>query len=63
MTLMILAQPVDGVLNGGNILEASYTNEVLMVAFISCGLAIAVNFATFAVIGKCSPSPTKSSVI
>ena len=45
---------MDGVLNGGNILESSYSNEVLIVAFISCGLAIAVNFATFAVIGKCS---------
>jgi len=54
MTLMILAPPVDGVLNGGNILESRYSNEVLIVAFISCGLAIAVNFATFAVIGKCS---------
>jgi len=54
LTLMILAPPVDGVLTGGNILESNYDSNVYLVAFISCLLAIAVNFASFAVIGKCS---------
>jgi len=54
LTLAILAPPVDGFLNGGDLLAANYSTEVLAIALLSCGLAIAVNFATFAVIGKCS---------
>lgn len=54
LTLAVLAPPVDGALNGGDLLKANYPPEVLTIAAISCALAIAVNFATFAVIGKCS---------
>lgn len=54
LTLVILAPPVDGALNGGNILESNYSSEVMCYALMSCFLAILVNFATFAVIGKCS---------
>jgi len=53
-TLLLLAPPVDNILNGGNILESHYDATTITVALISCFLAILVNFATFAVIGKCS---------
>jgi solute carrier family 35, member E3 len=54
VTLLILAPPVDDALNGGNILDARYDARTLATAAVSCLLAILVNFATFAVIGKCS---------
>lgn len=53
MMFMILVSFVDGVLNGGNIFESRYFNEVFIVVFILCGFVIVVNFVIFVVIGKC----------
>ena len=56
LTLLILAPPVDATLVGGNAAPAfaRYDAGTLAVAGVTCVLAILVNFATFAVIGKCS---------
>lgn len=52
-TLGLIALPLDNALVGGTPFEFEYTTAVTCVAILSCLIAIAVNFSTFLVIGKC----------
>ena len=52
-TLGLIAVPLDSALVGGTPFEFDYTFAVTSVAILSCVIAIAVNFSTFLVIGKC----------
>ena len=45
--------PLDSALTGGTPFEFEYTPAVVFTAFLTCAIAIAVNFSTFLVIGKC----------
>ena len=52
-TLGLIAIPLDSALVGGSPFDFDYTQAVVFVALLSCLIAIAVNFSTFLVIGKC----------
>lgn len=52
-TLGLIAVPLDSALVGGTPFEFDYTTAVTCVAILSCLIAVAVNFSTFLVIGKC----------
>uniref|UniRef100_A0A7S0S9T5 Sugar phosphate transporter domain-containing protein n=1 Tax=Mantoniella antarctica TaxID=81844 RepID=A0A7S0S9T5_9CHLO len=52
-TLSIIAVPLDNALVGGTPIDFEYTTAVTCVAILSCLIAVAVNFSTFLVIGKC----------
>jgi len=53
LTLGIIALPLDSMLVGGTPFDVEYTFMVTFVILLSCVIAIAVNFSTFLVIGKC----------
>ena len=53
LTLGVIAIPLDSMLVGGTPFDFEYTFMVTFVALLSCCIAIAVNFSTFLVIGKC----------
>lgn len=54
LTLGLISIPLDGFLIGGSPLDYEYSATVVFVALVSCAIAVAVNLATFLVIGKCN---------
>ena len=52
-TLGCIAIPLDATLSGGTPLSYAWTTPVACVAALTCLIAVAVNFSTFLVIGKC----------
>ena len=53
LTLGVFSVPLDGFLVGGSPLYYEYSTAVVFVAAMTCAIAVAVNFSTFLVIGKC----------
>merc|ERR1719183_3205534 len=53
LTLGVISVPLDGFLVGGSPLYYEYSTAVVFVAAMTCAIAVAVNFSTFLVIGKC----------
>lgn len=53
LTLGFISVPLDGFLVGGSPLYYEYSAPVVFVAALTCAIAVAVNFSTFLVIGKC----------
>lgn len=54
VTLFVIGVPLDAVLtNGDSFLAYDYTTYSTMFVVLSCSIAIAVNYSTFLVIGKC----------
>ena len=53
LTLVVLSIPLDIILVGSSPLQYEYTAPVILIAILTCFIAVAVNFSTFLVIGKC----------
>ena len=53
LTLGVISVPLDGFLVGGSPLYYEYSTAVVFVAAMTFAIAVAVNFSTFLVIGKC----------
>ncbi|KAL4611810.1 hypothetical protein ACB092_08G152500 [Castanea dentata] len=62
-TLLISGPFLDGLLIDQNVFAFKYTSQVLAHIILSCLISVFVNFSTFLVIGKTSPSPVTYQVL